>query len=299
MNKFHVSVLLKESIGFLNIKPGQKYIDATLGGGGHSAAILSLGGIVLGIDMDQDAIDHVGKDLASNILNHKLVLAKGNFKDLDKIAHLKGFSKVAGVLFDLGVSSHQIDTPERGFSFSKEGPLDMRMDKSSPVTAEALVNLLEKGELYDLFNRLGQESRFRAVSNSIISARRLKAIRSTEDLAKVVGEAYGFKRGITSDFTKNRVNKKVFQALRIAVNNELENLKIALPKALSLLDRRGRIAVISFHSLEDGIVKKMFKDFHKKGMGTIITDKVVIPTDEEAISNPRAKSAKLRVFEKN
>ena len=299
MNNFHTPVLLKEVLDFLQVKEGKKYIDATLGGGGHTKGILELGGRVLGIDQDREAIDYVSKNEISNIENQKLFLEKGNFKDLNKIARLKNFDKVSGILFDLGVSSHQIDTPQRGFSFLKDGPLDMRMDNEAAVTAEILVNLLEKGELYELFNNLGQERRSWSISNSIVRARRVKAIKTTGDLEAVVEQAYGIKAGKASDFTKNLINRKVFQALRIAVNQELENLSEALPKAEYLLEEKGRIVAISFHSLEDKIIKNVFKDFEKKNLGKIITEKPVLPGREEILNNSRAKPAKLRVFEKN
>jgi 16S rRNA (cytosine1402-N4)-methyltransferase len=298
MNNYHTPVLLKEVTDLLRVNIGKSYIDATIGGGGHTEVILSLGGKVLGIDVDQDALDFVKKNLKSRIQSSDLVLAKGNFSNLEEIAHLNKFDLVSGILFDLGVSSHQVDTANRGFSFLKEGPLDMRMDKNSSVTAETLVNLLGKGELYDLFNKFGQEHRAWAVSNSIIRARRVKAIQTTEALADVIAQAYGI-RGEVSDFTKNKINQKVFQALRMAVNNELENIQIALPQALKLLDKKGRIAVISFHSLEDGIVKKTFKDFKDKNLGKIIIEKPIEATEGEIKQNPRARSAKLRVFEKN
>jgi len=299
MNNFHTPVLLKEVIELLQVNPGEKFIDTTIGGGGHTKEILSRGGIVLGIDLDQEALDYVEKNFKFQISNFKLTLARGNFKDLDEIARLKNFTKVKGILFDLGVSSHQIDTPQRGFSFLREGPLDMRMDKNSSVTAEALVNLLQKGELYELFSKLGEKRRAFAISKGIISARRIKAIKTTESLARVVEKAYGIRKHKASDFTKNLVNQKVFQALRIAVNDELENIKKAMPKALNLLERKGKIAVISFHSLEDGIVKKAFKEFEEKNMGKIITKKPVIATEEEIRQNKRARSAKLRVFERS
>jgi 16S rRNA (cytosine1402-N4)-methyltransferase len=260
---------------------------------------LDLGGKVLGIDQDQEALDYVWKRLKIKDLGLKnLLLEKGNFREIDKIAHLKNFTEVDGILFDLGVSSHQINIAERGFSFLKEGPLDMRMDKDSPVTAEALVNLLGKGELYDLFNKLGQEHRAGPISNSIIRARRIKAIQTTDELAQVVKEAYGIK-GELSVYAKTNINKRVFQALRIAVNDELKSLEDALPKALSLLGKNGRLAVISFHSLEDGIVKRAFKDFEMKNMGKIITEKPIEATNEEIRVNSRSKPAKLRVFAKN
>jgi 16S rRNA (cytosine1402-N4)-methyltransferase len=298
MNNYHTPALLKEVIDLLQVKADKQYIDATIGGSGHTEVILSLKGKVLGIDEDQDALDYVQDSQKSAVENKQLALAKGNFRDLEKIARLNSFNRVSGILFDLGVSSHQVDTASRGFSFLKEGPLDMRMDKEGAVTAETLVNLLGKGELYDLFNKLGQEHRAWAVSNSIVRARRVKAIQSTQDLAAVVASAYGI-TGEVSDWTKNKINQKVFQAFRMAVNNELENIQVALPQALELLEEKGRIEVISFHSLEDGIVKKMFKDFAKKGLGKIITEKPIEATGEEKERNSRARSAKLRVFERN
>jgi 16S rRNA (cytosine1402-N4)-methyltransferase len=298
VNDFHTPVLLKEVAGLLQVSPGKKYIDATIGGGGHAGVILSLGGKVLGIDADQDALDYVKGNLEFRIQNSELILKKGNFRDLEKIAHSKNFDSISGILFDLGFSSYQIDSPKRGFSFLRNGPLDMRMDKSSSLTAETLVNLLGKGELYELFNKLGQEHRAGAISNSIIRARRIKAIQTTKELTEVVAKAYGFE-GEISDFVKNKISQKVFQALRIAVNNELENLEEALPQALELLEEKGRIVAISFHSLEDGIVKRLFKDFAKRNLGKIITDKPIEATEEEKSRNSRARSAKLRVFEKN
>jgi 16S rRNA (cytosine1402-N4)-methyltransferase len=298
MNNYHTPVLLKEVIDLLQVKSGNKYIDATIGGGGHTQVILEKGTQVLGIDADEDALEFVKNRFRTQVKERKLVLAKGNFKDLGEIAHLNSFDKVSGILFDLGVSSHQVDTANRGFSFLREGPLDMRMDKEQAVTAETLVNLLEKGELYDLFNKLGQEHRAWSISNSIVSARKIKAIQTTSELAAVVASAYGI-TGEVSDFTKNKINQKVFQALRMAVNNELESIQEALPKALELLETGGRIAVISFHSLEDGIVKKTFKKFAEEGLGKIITKKPIEAGEEESKLNSRSRSAKLRVFERN
>ena len=294
MSNYHKPVLLEKTIDLLQIKPGKKYIDATLGGGGHTEKILENGGIVLGIDIDQDALDYVFQ----HINNKNLVLAKGNFVDLEKIAHLNGFEKVWGILFDLGVSSHQIDSSERGFSFLKNGPLDMRMDKDLSLTAEYLVNVLGKGELYELFNRLGQESHASAISRAITGARRVKAIKTTDELLEVIKKAYGYREDL-SDFDKNKIGQKVFQALRIAVNNELENIEKALPQAVKLLESGGRIAVISFHSLEDRIVKKIFREFERQNLGKAVTQKPIVPDDKEMRQNSRSKSSKLRVFEKN
>jgi 16S rRNA (cytosine1402-N4)-methyltransferase len=298
MNNYHTPVLLKEVIELLRVQAGKKYIDATIGGGGHTRVLLEKGATVLGIDVDDDALTYVKNDFKPEITNGNLILAKGNFSNLREIAHLNSFGSVNGILFDLGVSSHQIDSAERGFSFLKEGPLDMRMDKKEAVTAETLVNLLGKGELYDLFNKLGQEHRAWAISNSIVRSRRVKAIQTTQELAEVVALGYGI-TGEVSDFTKNKINQKVFQALRMAVNNELENIQQALPQALELLETKGKVAVISFHSLEDAIVKKTFKEFATKGLGKIITEKPIEAGVREKEQNSRSRSAKLRVFERN
>ena len=298
MNNFHTPVLLKETIDLLQVKKGEKYIDATLGGGGHAGEILDLGGRVLGIDVDEEALDYVKKNQKSKIKNQELILLKGNFRNLEEIAHLNNFDKVKGIIFDLGVSSHQLDEGERGFSFSKSGPLDMRMDKALGVKASDLVNILTKGELYEIFIKLGEEHRARTISDGIVRARGISPIRTTEDLSKVIQEALGI-RGEISEFTKAQINKRVFQALRIAVNDELGSIKEALPQSLNLLESGGRVAVISFHSLEDRIVKQSFKEFESAKMGKIITKKPVIAENEEINSNPRARSSKLRVFEKN
>ena len=298
MNNFHTSVLLKETIDFLQVKKGGKYIDATLGGGGHTLEIIKRGGIVLGIDFDQEALDYVERNFKFQISNFKLTLAKGNFKNLEEIAHSNNFNKVKGIIFDLGVSSYQLENGKRGFSFLKGGPLDMRMDKELGVKASDLLNILSKGELYEIFIKLGEERRARAISSSIVGARRVAPIQTTGDLSGVIQKALGIKGEIT-DFTKAQIGKRVFQALRIAVNDELENIKIALPKTLNLLESGARVAVISFHSLEDRIVKQSFIDFQKRNMGKIITKKPVTAGKEEIESNSRSRSAKLRVFEKN
>jgi 16S rRNA (cytosine1402-N4)-methyltransferase len=298
MNEYHVPILLEEVIEHLKVKENGRYIDATLGGGGHTARILELGGKVLGIDQDQDALNYVKENFKFEILNFKLKLAKGNFREIDKLAHLNIFDKVDGILFDLGVSSHQIDEAERGFSFLREGPLDMRMDKSSSVTAEVLVNLLGKRELTEIFSKYGQERRAITVAREIVKSRKQKAIKTTGQLTEVIKNAYGIKGNI-NDFTKNEISKRVFQALRIAVNSEIENLDEALGKALGLLISGGRLVVITFHSLEDAIVKEQFEEFKKQNLGEIITEKPIMVQREEIEKNSRSKSAKLRVFAKN
>ena len=279
MSNFHKSVLLKEIIHGLRVEENKKYIDATLGGGGHAIEILKRGGEVLGIDADQEAIDYVKLKVKSE----KLIVTKGNFRDIDKIAHLNNFDKAAGIIFDLGVSSHQIDSHIRGFSFQNEGPLDMRMDQELGVRALDLIKILRKKELYEIFTKFGEESRAWEISEAIVGSRSVKPIETTTDLAKIV-------------FGMAGRSKKVFQALRIAVNDELNSIMQALPKALALLEKNGRLCVISFHSLEDRIVKRTFIEFEEKNMGRIITEKPIVPAASEIEINKRAKSAKLRIF---
>lgn len=292
MNNYHVSVLLQETIDALQIEPGKRYIDGTLGGGGHTGQILEQGGEVLGLDFDEDALRFVSDKLKPHIETGKLKIAKGNFKNIDKLAADAGFTEVDGVLFDLGVSSHHFDTPERGFSVKMEGPLDMRMDQELGVKASDLLNILTKGELYELFTKFGEERFAYAISNSIVRARQVKRIETTGELVGIINRVVPKKQEGVHPATR------VFQALRIVVNDELNNITEALPKALSLLKKSGRIAVISFHSLEDRIIKNTFKEWEEKGKGLIITKKPIVPSEDEVSRNPRSRSSKLRVFEK-
>lgn len=293
---YHKSVLLKEAIDQINVKSGQKYIDATLGGGGHTQEILDRGGIVLAIDQDQEAIDFVSENLKPEIQNSKLKLARGNFRNIDKLSHEAGFENVSGILFDLGVSSHQIDTAKRGFSYLNSSPLDMRMDQSLGVKASDLVNALGEKELSELFINLGEEHNARRISKNIVARRKIKSFETTDELVEVLAESYGFRE--LSDFAKATSGKKVFQALRIAVNDELGSLKEALPKAVNLLGKEGRLVIITFQSLEDRIVKHELTELEKKGIGKILTKKPIVPSSEEQEKNSRSKSSKLRVFEK-
>ncbi|MBI4096260.1 MAG: 16S rRNA (cytosine(1402)-N(4))-methyltransferase RsmH [Candidatus Levybacteria bacterium] len=290
MSDYHKPVLLKEIIEGLRVKKGNKYIDATLGGGGHGVGILRLGGIVLGIDVDEDAIGFVNgrwkvESRRLNVEEGNLTLARVNFRDIDKIARLNNFDKVAGIIFDLGVSGHQIDESARGFSFQSEGPLDMRMDQKLGVRALDLIKILTKGELCEIFTKFGEETHAWAISNAIVRARSVKPIETTTDLAKIAFSIAG-------------QSKKVFQALRIAVNDELNAIMEALPKAVELLEENGRLCVISFHSLEDRIVKRKFLEFESRKMGKIVTEKPIVPSAYELAANNRARSAKLRIFEK-
>lgn len=295
MSEFHRSVLLHEAVDLLNVRPGRKYIDATLGGGGHGLEIAKKGGLVLGIDTDEDAIEFVGRKIKSLELRirNNIRIAHGNFSEVGEIARENGFEKVDGILFDLGVSSHQFDEAERGFSFAKEGPLDMRMSKDLKVTAKDLVNGLTKQELEELFTRLGQERFARKIADSIVKARAKKQIATTGELAEIV------KKSVYRSVYDVHPATRVFQALRIAVNDELNALREALPQAVDLLEDSGRVVVISFHSLEDRIVKQTFKQFESDGRGAILTKKPITPGEEELKRNPRSRSAKLRIFERH
>ncbi len=292
-DEFHIPALLKEAINGLNIKPDSQYIDATIGGGGHTREILRRGGRVLGIDQDPEAMEYVKENFQDSITSNQLKLAQGNFAHLKEIGDQAGFHQIAGIIFDLGVSSHQLETEERGFSFNTEAPLDMRMDPNLGVTAADLVNGLTEKELYELFIKYAEEFHSRAIARAIVRARTLKPIRTCNELAKIVLRVKRKDR-----FERTHPATRIFQALRMAVNDELNNLKKALPQAVELLDKDGRLAVLSFHSLEDRIVKNFFKEQRDKGILAILTQKPVRPGEEEAKSNPRARSAKLRIAEK-
>lgn len=312
---FHYPVLLEKALGFLNVKAGRKYIDATVGGGGHSAAILRKGGVVLGIDCDPEAIAFVKGNIAAKLKTQssKLKIARGNFRDIDEIAKTYGYGKVDGILIDLGVSSWQLEHSGRGFSFQKDEPLDMRMDPTLRVSAADLVNGLSEKELYELFKKFGEENLARGFARLIVQSRSVEPIRTSKKLAIILAN---FAKKVGNRAVQGRLvrgkNKyrrrktrtlhpatKVFQALRIAVNDEINNLREVLPKAVSLLEFRGRLVVISFHSLEDRVVKHEFKRMEKElKQVKVLTPKPVRPDDEEIDRNPRARSARLRVVER-
>ncbi|HEV2339851.1 MAG TPA: 16S rRNA (cytosine(1402)-N(4))-methyltransferase RsmH [Patescibacteria group bacterium] len=289
MGNYHTSVLLQEVLDNLAIKKGEQYIDATLGGGGHTKALLEKGAIVLGIDQDEQAVEYVRKSMGSD---PHLTIVQGSFANLKKIALENKFDKVAGILFDLGISSWQVDSGERGFSFLKTAPLDMRMDISLEVTAKDLVNGLHKGELIELLQRYGEEPFARRIAEKIVTERNVHPIETTTQLAEIITQCYGGRKGKIHPATRT------FQSLRIAVNDELHTLQQTLLQALELLHKQGRIGVITFHSLEDRIVKQEFLDAAKQKLGKIITKKPIVPSKKEILTNKRARSAKLRVIEK-
>lgn len=287
-NTYHTSVLSEEVLAYLLVKPGNRYIDATFGGGGHTKAILDRGGLVLGIDTDEDAISN-GKKTFKDTPN--LTLVRANYSEIDRVAREKKIKSVDGILFDLGVSSHQFDHADRGFSFRFDGPLDMRMSQKLTVTAEDLVNGLSKKELVTLFEKLGEEWNARKIADKIVTSRKKERITSTKQLATIV-------ENVSHSHSTIHPATKIFQALRIAVNDELNTLSVALSKAVRLLGPQGRLIVISFHSLEDRIVKDAFKTFSETIGGTVITKKPLLPTENEKLENSRSRSAKMRVFEK-
>ncbi len=300
----HIPVLLKEVLDFFDPKAGKKYIDATFGRGGHTEGLIEKGGQVLAIDRDIEVVRSV------NFSSPKLRLIHGNFGDLEKIATDWDFLNADGVLFDLGIGSHQLDNPSRGFSFQRSGPLDMRYDVEEGITAKELVNDLSEKDLGNLFFKLGEERRFgRKIARAIVEKRKAKKIESTDELFDLIKIALPAK----IRFRAADVARRIFQSFRLAVNLELENFERALPQALSVLKTGGRIAVISFHSLEDRIAKKFFVAGAKdcicppsfpvcrctaRARLRILTKKPITPSETEITNNPRAHSAKLRVAEK-
>lgn len=295
---------MAEVIDFLNVKPGKRYIDATVDCGGHTIEILKRGGLVLGLDRDEEAIENLKKRVKGQrsalsevegpkvkSLDQRLTLVQGNFSKIGEIAKKYNFEDVDGILFDLGVSSRQLDNSSRGFSFLRSGPLDMRMDRDSNITAADLVNNFDKRRLYEIFKNYGQEKLSRPIADAIESARSLKPIETTGELTRIAETAYR-KFGLKS---KIHPATKIFLALRIVVNSELLNLNEALPQTVEILKVGGRLAVISFHSLEDAQVKRFVK---RENRLKVLTQKPIGPTDLEIIKNVRSRSAKLRVAEK-
>ena len=301
----HKSVLLKEAIESLNIKSDGIYVDATLGYGGHSSKILEKldKGLLICLDQDEEAISYSKKRLSEISNNFKII--KTNFERLKDVLDEINISKVDGILFDLGVSSPQIDNASRGFSFQKDSKLDMRMDQTNNLTAYDVVNNYDLLKLTDIFYKYGEEKKSKFIASFIVKKR---PINTTKELVEVIKESVGL-----NYFNKFHPERKIFQAIRIEVNNELKVLEKVIPDAIELLNKGGRMAVISFHSLEDRIVKKAFKKYSDvdeivKGMPNIpleyqpkiklINKKPICPSAKEIELNSRSKSAKLRVIER-
>ena len=287
----HKPVMIKEVREFLNLKPGDIAIDCTVGTGGHSLNILKQimpGGKLIGIDQDEEILEIAKEKLEKYRKNCNLIYE--NFRNIDSILINLNINQVDAIFYDLGVSSFQLDKPERGFSFMREGPLDMRMDTNTKITAFDLVNNLSKEEISKILSKYGEERYAWRIASLIIKRRKNKNISTTKELADIAKSAMPSRR------KRLKINPatRTFLAFRIAVNNELESLKMSLNKAVGFLKDKSRICVISFHSLEDRIVKNKFKEFEEKKILKILTKKPMTPKQDEIEDNPRSRSAKLR-----
>jgi 16S rRNA (cytosine1402-N4)-methyltransferase len=310
MPEYHVPVMVDEVLSFLQPQSGQTVIDCTVGGGGHALEIVKRilpNGKLIGIDQDDAALSasrDVLKQYAGNV-----ILEKGNFAELEEIARRLGIQSADGVVFDLGVSSHQLEAADRGFSFRRDAPLDMRMDPSQPVTARELVNSLPERRLAEIIREFGEERWAKRIAKFIVDRRSRKRIETTRELADIVRAA--IPEGARSEHVHPAT--RTFQALRIAVNRELEVLAAGLDQAIRLMGKGARICVLSYHSLEDRIVKNTFSRHAGKcvcppglpvcvcgaqKVVSILTRRPVTPSENEIRRNPRARSAKLRAAEK-
>lgn len=306
----HKSVLLEETIDGLNIKPDGIYVDGTLGGAGHASEVcrrLSAKGRFIGIDQDQDAIVAASDRLAA--YEDRVTIIRSNYCYMANGLHSLGIQKVNGIVLDLGVSSYQLDNEERGFTYRTDAPLDMRMDQRQSRTAADIVNGYEEKELYRIIRDYGEDKFAKNIAKHIVAARQQSPIRTTGELTEIIRQSIPMKMQVTGGHPA----KRTFQAIRIELNRELDVLRESLDGMIDLLDDGGRICIITFHSLEDRIVKTIFRknenpctcpsDFPvcvcgKKSKGKVITRKPILPTTAEQEENPRSKSAKLRIFER-
>jgi 16S rRNA (cytosine1402-N4)-methyltransferase len=310
MPLFHIPVMQKEVVQCLLCHPGGIYVDGTIGGGGHAYEILENSapdGLLIGIDIDDDALHESERRL--KIFKDRSILVKGNFAEIDNILKNLNIHKVDGILLDLGMSSHQIETAERGFSFTLDAPLDMRMDRSSGLSAYDLVNTFTEKELENIIKNYGEEIMARRIARAISARRKISPVRTTVELADIIT------RALPPQFKRRRIHPatKTFQAIRIYINKELLSLYRSINCGIDMLNASGRFLIISFHSLEDRIVKNNFRswekgcicppDFprcscHRKPKLKILTKKPLTPGAEEIATNPRARSARLRIAEK-
>jgi len=289
----HTPVLQKEVIDFLDPKPNENFVDATIGGGGHTFEILKRtapAGKILGIDLDESAIESLRINALGEEINERLILTQGNFADLEKIVAENNFWPINGILADLGISSTELEASGRGFSFLKDEPLDMRFSKKTLVSAKEIINQWPEEEIAKIIRQYGEEKFSRQIAKKIIERRKIKPIITSRQLTEIIKEATPF----WYHNRKIHPATKTFQALRIAVNDELVNLNIFLPSALNVLTPGGRLVIISFHSLEDRIVKNFFREKKNQRLIKVLTKKPVKPSSEEIFKNPRSRSAKLR-----
>ena len=305
----HKSVLLEDTIEGLNIKPDGIYVDGTLGGAGHAREVckkLSAKGRFIGIDQDQDAIIAASERLAAY---PQATIIRSNYCYMVPELAARGITKVDVILLDLGVSSYQLDNEERGFTYRVDAPLDMRMDQRQTLTASDIVNNYEEKELYRIIRDYGEDKFAKNIAKHIVAARQVKPITTTGELTEIIRESIPMKMQVKSGHPA----KRTFQAIRIELNRELDVLRDSLDGMIDLLDDGGRLCIITFHSLEDRIVKTIFRknenpctcpsDFPvcvcgKKSKGKVITRKPILPSEQEMEENPRSKSAKLRIFER-
>lgn len=306
----HKPVLLTEVIEGLDIKPDGIYVDGTLGGAGHSfeiASCLTEGGRLIGIDRDEEAIKAASERLFP--LKDRVTVVRGNYEDAARIVKELGTEKIDGMLLDLGVSSYQLDTAERGFSYREDAPLDMRMDQRDPVTAYDVVNSYTESELFRIIRDYGEDRFAKNIAKHIVNKRASRPIETTFELAETIKEAIPAKMREGGGHPA----KKTFQAIRIEVNRELDILREGISGFIDILNPGGRLAIISFHSLEDRIVKTAFKEAEnpcicpgdfpvcvcgRKSRGSIVTRKPIVSGEDELSGNPRAHSARLRIFER-
>lgn len=307
----HTSVLLEETIENLQVKPDGIYVDGTLGGGGHSymtASKLTGNGRLIGIDQDGEAILAAGKRL--EIFNDKVTIIRDNYCNMGSVLKSIGISKVDGIILDLGVSSYQLDNADRGFSYKYDAPLDMRMDTRQTISARDIVNTYPEMELYRVIRDYGEEQFAKNIAKHIAAARKDKPIETTEELNEIIKAAIPAKMRAAG----GHPSKRTFQAIRIECNHELEVLKNTLDDFIDLLNPGGRLCIITFHSLEDRIVKSAYRKNEnpcicppefpvcicgRKSKGKAVNRKPILPSKEELEKNKRAKSAKLRVFERS
>ena len=308
----HKSVLLDETIESLDIKPDGIYVDGTLGGGGHASEVcrrLGDKGRFIGIDQDADAIAAASERLKE--FGDKVTIVRSNYENIDEVLKEMGISQVDGIYLDLGVSSYQLDTAERGFTYREDdAPLDMRMDQRNEMTAKDIVNTYSESELFHIIKNYGEDRFAKNIAKHIVRARQEKEIETTGELIEIIKAAIPAKVKATGGHPA----KRTFQAIRIELNKELEVLENSIDKMTDLLAPGGRLSIITFHSLEDRIVKNRFRinenpctcppDFPvcmcgKKSKGRVVTRKPILPSEEELSENKRSKSAKLRVFEKS
>lgn len=306
----HVSVLLNETVDGLNVKPDGVYVDATLGGGGHAYEVcrrLGSKGRFIGIDQDADAIKAAGECLKG--FGEKVTIIRSNYRDMKPQLQNIGVDKVDGIVIDLGVSSYQLDTAERGFSYRVDAPLDMRMDQRQKMTARDIVNEYSESELYRVIRDYGEDKFAKNIAKHIVAERRKNPIETTGQLNEIISHAIPMKFRKTS----GHPSKRTFQAIRIELNHELDVLRESLDDMIEMLNPGGRICIITFHSLEDRIVKSAFRKNEnpctcpshfpvcvcgKISKGKVITRKPILPSEAETESNSRSKSAKLRIFER-